>query len=120
MSFKKGDIIKVKGSWDFIDFYGKVEVMETIEFSEAGKYQKDFKEFWFDDDEAMYQDYKNNSSTVYVGRILENVEAGKAGDVIVFPEEFLNLKETKLVEGRNNKDFRQEENELIAEEKEEE
>jgi hypothetical protein len=98
MGFKKGDKIDVKGSWDFIDFYGKVEIIKTIDFSEAEKYRKNFKEFWFDDDEAMYLDYKKNSSTVYVARVLEDVEVGKEGDVIVFPEEFLNLKATRLIE----------------------
>lgn len=102
MGFKQGDRIEVKGSWDFIDFYGKVDIIKTIDFQEAEKHQKNFKEFWFDDDEAMYRDYRRNSSVVYVGRILEDVEAGKAGDVIVFLEEFLNLKETKLIGRRED------------------
>ncbi|MCC5909410.1 MAG: hypothetical protein JJT76_03105 [Clostridiaceae bacterium] len=97
MKFKVGDIIEAQGNLGYIDFEGKIKIVTITDFNKASEYQDDFFDWWFGEKDAHYKQCKKMIEKVYIGIYLEENHFAGKGKVMAFPEEFLDLKRTRIV-----------------------
>lgn len=97
MKYKILDVIDVKGSIAYLDFYGKIEIITITNFEKAREYQEDFFDWWFGEEDEYYLDCKRANEKVYIGKFIEGNSIVNKGKVIAFLEEFLELDKTKRI-----------------------
>lgn len=97
IKYYKGNKINVVGSSNFIDFNGEIKIINIVNFDDAECYHKGFKDLWFDTEKKLYQYYKKYIKKVYLGKLLEDSQAGKKGEIIAFAEEFIDIEKTILI-----------------------